>query len=117
MANVYKNKRAELTIEQVGGGSLGRCYSFTQYKVTTKSPLTDVQITTLRESGFLGYGQEFYVLTPKEARESPAGRDILECVDSDTGKPALDPRTNKPYNSIKVNYYECLFERRVDSSD
>ena len=56
---VYRNPRPLLTIESKGGASLGNCYSASYYEVTSLHPLSMEDLHRLRESGFLGYGQEF----------------------------------------------------------
>ena len=56
---VYRNARPLLTIESKGGASLGNCYSASYYEVTSLHPLSMEDLHRLRESGFLGYGQEF----------------------------------------------------------
>lgn len=56
---VYRNPRPLLTINNKGGASLGNCYSASYYEVTSLHPLSMEDLHRLRESGFLGYGQEF----------------------------------------------------------
>lgn len=48
-----------LVVEVTGWENLGRCYNATYYRVLSWKPLTDNHINFLRESGFLGGGQEF----------------------------------------------------------
>ena len=48
-----------LTIAVESTRNLGRCYNETVYKVTSKSPLNVKKIRSLRDAGFVGYGQEF----------------------------------------------------------
>lgn len=136
--NVYINKRPKLTVELSGGTSLGNCYSASYYKVTSSHPLSMKDLTLLREAGFLGYGQEFYVKqvigddrigvpAALDWQTSPnvkaSGHDVIECseVSNQTGEvvrvPAINPYSNEPYKPHTENYYIYACESRVDSSD
>lgn len=129
---MYLNPRPLLVIESAGGGNLGRCYSAMSYKVTSKRKLSLAEITNLRESGFLGYGQEFYVNHVNHegrhvrisglAEIEPSGEDVIECSEVDhTGKvvacPATNPYSGQVYTPNKEPYYIYHCESRVDSSD
>jgi hypothetical protein len=49
-----------LVVESLGGKNLGRCYNATYFKIKSLNrPLSDSDITALRDMGWLGYGQEF----------------------------------------------------------
>lgn len=56
---VYRNDRPSLAIVHAGGANLGRCYSASYFTVTSTRPLSMEDLNTLRDIGFLGYGQEF----------------------------------------------------------
>lgn len=117
MANVYKPTRSQLSIELSESSNLGRCYNSTIYKVISASRLSLTQFQALRAAGFLGFGQEFRILTPHDGNEEPTGFDVIECVDSVTGLFAINPLTNHCYKPIKAPYFEYHIEDRIDSSD
>ena len=51
---------ATLKIEVTGGAQLGRCYTATYYTIKSLNRrLSDEEIQSLKNMGFLGYGQEF----------------------------------------------------------
>ena len=51
-----------LIIESKGGANLGHCYNAMYYTVKSLNrPLVDSDLTALRDLGWLGYGQEFYI--------------------------------------------------------
>jgi hypothetical protein len=59
----YENPRPNLTVESVGGANLGRCYNAYTYRVTSFRELKREDIKSLRDSGWLGYGQEYRLVT------------------------------------------------------
>lgn len=136
---VYRNPRPQLSIELAGGANLGRCYSATYYRVTSTRPLDAKTIRSLRDAGFLGYGQEFMFhqrlpdgnkarvpdeldwRTTKDV--APSGTEMIPCVEVDdrtgepTGNPPVNPYSGKLYEPMEQSYFIYDCESRVDSSD
>lgn len=128
---VYRNPRPLLTIESKGGASLGNCYSASYYEVTSQHPLSMEDLRRLRESGFLGYGQEFscvqviekdtrvrvperfnvgkYVVGykegddkfPKSSEVTPSGKDRVPCT-------MMDRHTRAVIEGEAINPYSGL---------
>lgn len=137
---VWRNPRPELVVECGGGGRLGNCYSNAIYRVTVLRPLDVTELTALRNAGFLGHGQEFFIhgqqvdgrlvpvapeLTWETRRDvKPSGIDQLSpvVVDRATGK-VLDETPIHEYTgqviteTIDAPFYVYVVESRVDSSD
>jgi len=121
---VYENTRPMLVVESRGGASLGRCYNACYFRVTSRVKISRERMLKLRDAGFLGFGQEFSILSKCDGSEQPAGHDSLPCVecDSSTGKPtgrapAINPYSGKQYEPIEEAYFVYDVETRVDSSD
>lgn len=136
---VYRNPRPLLTIESKGGKQLGRCYSSSLYEVTSLHPLSQEDLRRLRESGFLGYGQEFSCAqvidkdtkvavpgtldwrTSKDVK--PSGTDMVPCqmYDRHSGEhipgEAKNPYSGEPYAPNEQAYYVYACESRCDSGD
>jgi hypothetical protein len=116
----YPTKRPNLVIEFVATKSLGRCYSASTFKVTSRRPLKADDLNGLFQLGFLGVGQEFKFEGPTVAanykNSTPTGYDDLQAVNED-GSMAINKYTNQPYAPIKDPYYVYTCETRVDSSD
>lgn len=112
---VYKNPRPKLTIESTGGANLGRCYNSMSYTVTSTDKLKRDTLNALRDAGFLGYGQEFYIHSKCDGTEEPAGKDTVTCklVHERTGEVVGE----EPENTSDFFYYVYHCESRVDSSD
>jgi hypothetical protein len=118
MSAVYRNTRPELTVERTGGKNLGRCYNATYVTVTSLKKLSKEILQDMRTMGLLvGYGQEFRIHSQCDGDEEPAGHDSIPCVDDETGEPAMNPYSGKPYQPIEVPYYQYKVEHRVDSGD
>lgn len=121
--HVYRNTRPELVIELKGERSLGRCYSESNWKITSMSKLTSEKIRELYRSGFLGMGQEFHILSKCDGTESYAGVDLVDCVvvDEDTNEvlseQAINQYTGEPYTPIEMKYYVYNTITRCDSGD
>lgn len=121
MDYVYKETRPRLTIEHLGGQGLGRCYSASYWLVTSTRRLSKEILTDLNHIGVLGFGQEFFIHSPCDGKEEPAGIDQVPCVGME-GEKIVDehpnnPYTGKPYGSSPFPYYQYRCESRVDSSD
>lgn len=120
---VYRNVRPQLVIESKGGRSLGHCYTASSYRITSLSKLTAEKIQGLFNLGFIGYGQEFNVLSKCDGTEEPAGIDQVPCtvVDERTGEVLNEPPTNpysgKLYAPSATPYYVYDTESRCDSGD
>jgi hypothetical protein len=129
---IFNNPRAALTIEYVGGRSLGRCYSESTYRVTSKSPLATSTIQAFRDANLVGIGQEFSCsqVILVDGRKVPvgdiqdhSGTDNVEAIEVEewsgkpTGQPAVNAYTGKPYAAHSYGYYvyECV--TRCDSGD
>lgn len=139
----WTNPRPVLTIEHAGGSQLGNCYYGSTYKITSTRALDCAEIQALRDAGFLGGGQEFYVrgqmldgkLVPvpleMTARDwqlrqniPPTGRDEVgpTVVDRGTGK-VLDEQAVNRYTGEPITktqpypFFVYLTENRTDSSD
>jgi hypothetical protein len=119
---VYRNPRPALVVESTGGRQLGRCYHESTYRVTSRDKLSKKRLQALFEAGFLGVGQEFFVVSPCDGTEAPAGEDLVPCVViADSGEtldePAINPYSGKPYPPAPHHYfvYEC--RTRCDSGD
>lgn len=120
---VYMNTRPQLSVEHTGGRHLGNCYYATSYKVTSLKRLSRETVKGLFDLGFMGYGQEFNVISPCDGKEPPAGTDEVPCTTVDrwtnkpTGEPAINPYSGLPYGPSLQEYfvYEC--ESRCDSGD
>lgn len=117
----YENKRPRLTIEITDSGTLGRCYYYTKYKITSVLKLSRESLEKLREAGFIGCGQGFQIDSICDGTESPAGEDELEPVEYRDGKRVneepINKYTGKPYEKFISPYYEYNCESRVDSGD
>lgn len=50
-----------LEIYRRGGANIGRCYNAQYFEIRCSHELSNEKIHKLREAGFLGYGQEFYI--------------------------------------------------------
>ncbi len=50
-----------LLVERAGGGKLGNCYYGSTFRITSDTALDTEEINALRQNGFLGGGQEFYI--------------------------------------------------------
>ena len=117
MSAVYRNTRPSLVVELVGSKKLGNCFYATYYRVTSTDRLSGEKLNALRKAGFLGGGQGFYVKSPCNGTEEPAGHDTLECVDDETGKPAVNEYSGKPYAPSKSPYFYYNVEDQCDSGD
>lgn len=135
----YRNVRPNLAIELVSSRSLGRCYNAAVYRITSARPLDSTAFRSLREAGFIGYGQEFTILHRKadgsvqpvpdrldwrSVRDvEPTGFDNVPCVDIDdrTGEVVRNPSVNsysgRERSPARVPYYVYECEDRIDSSD
>jgi hypothetical protein len=137
---IWSNDRAALTIQNGSGRQLGNCYSASDYIVTTTQPLDQEQIAALRDAGFLGYGQEFYIrgqqiegkLVPVPAKLTWETRRDVKPSGIDKVPPRVyDRQTGEQLNEQPVNQYTgnpitnehpypffvYVVESRVDSSD
>ena len=136
---VFRSNTPPLTVHNSGGAKLGNCYNASYYEVTSLHPLSLENLHSLRDAGFLGYGQEFmcqqltaegdFIAVPRtlDWRTSrdvkPTRVEETPCVmvDRATGKTiegeAINPYSGKPYlpGSTSVYIYRC--ESRVDSGD
>lgn len=116
----YPAKRPNLVVELIASKSLGRCYSSSTFRVTSRRPLRTDHLEGLFKLGFLGVGQEFSFQGPiVEAgykNSVPTGYDDIQAVNED-GSIAINKYTNQPYTPIKDPYYVYTCETRVDSSD
>lgn len=109
--------RPDITIENAGGASLGRCYSQTNYRVTANRRLTRAQLTGLAELGIIPVGQEFEIVSQCNGKEEPAFIDDIAptAVDRD-GLPTATVRiVNVQHLKFPYWVYECY--SRTDSSD
>jgi hypothetical protein len=119
----YLNPRPHLVIDSTGGGSLGNCYSASLWRVTSTKRLSTDALKALNKAGVLGFGQEFYVRSQADGKETAAGEDEVPCVTVDrrtgkpTGEPAINPYNGKPYGSTKCPFYVYECESRCDSGD
>lgn len=136
-SRIYVNPRPILTINVSGTKNLGRCYNSTTYKITSLRPLDYAAIKSLRNAGFLGYGQTYScyylsnegkkveILDPVDhkIRLEPTGFDTIECseVDNVSNKvirvPSINPYSGKPDLPIQSPYYIYVCEDVIDSSD
>lgn len=119
---VYRNNRPTLTVEHTGNSSLGRCYSESRYKVTSRRRLSRASLNALFSAGFLGVGQEFGVRSPCDGSEVAAGHDFVPCVivDSDgipTDESPINPYSGEPYAPVSDPYYVYECYSRCDSGD
>jgi len=74
---------ANLTITPTGGRELGRCYYEMTYTVASYQKLTPEKLTTLRDLGFLGYGQGFsHKYYHAEGQPLPHRYDVTSTCDS-----------------------------------
>jgi hypothetical protein len=120
---VYKRTRPHLTIEITGGGSLGNCYSQTNWRVTSWNRISKEKLVSMNNIGLLGIGQEFYVSSQADGKEPAAGHDETPCqvVDRRTGKvldePPINDYSGKPIEPIQCEFYVYDCESRCDSGD
>ena len=118
MSAIYKNDRPDLTVKRTGGANLGRCYNATYVTVTSLKRLDKETLQEMRHMGLLvGYGQEFRIHSQCDGKEEPAGFDTVPCIDEETGEPAVNKYSGKPYEPIEIPYYQYKVEHRVDSGD
>ena len=118
----YPNNRPHLTIELTGGASLGRCYSASYWRVTSRFRRTREALVGLEKLGMIGGGQEFTIKSRCDGHEPPAGFDEIVCVELDEAGnalpgPAINPYSGEPYGPVKQEFYVYECESRVDSSD
>jgi hypothetical protein len=119
----YPFPRPSLTIENTGGKQLGRCYSASYHKVTSRFRLSKESLDTLFRAGVIGSGQGFYIRSQCDGTEKAAMMVDAPCVmrDRRTGETipgvAINPYSGKPYAPIQYEYfvYEC--ETTCDSGD
>jgi len=120
---VHKSMRPNLAIENNGGSRLGNCYEQCKYKVISRERLSKDTLHKLRDLGFLGFGQEFYINSKCDGSEEPEIIEESPCVvvDAHNGKeldePPINPYSGKLYESMKQYYFVYHVESRVDSSD
>lgn len=55
-------KTGPVIVQYVGHRNIGRCYNEYQYLVKSVGPITDRDISELKEGGHIGYGQETDVI-------------------------------------------------------
>ena len=105
--------RPSFEIRMTGGRQLGRCYYATFYKIISDTRLTPRAIEKIRESGLLGFGQEFYCnyvqsdSTTIDHRKVDPKKMICE--------PTFIESSQTTFRKNSYFVYEC--EDRVDSSD
>lgn len=128
----YIDPRPLLTVESTGGSLLGRCYSESTYRVTSRNPLPRAFFDTLRDSGVVTNGQEFGVsLETPDGKRVPVqeevkwnnqpeatghvvidGTEVDEWTKKPTGR--TFPNEANPYHSKHWIYHVVV---RCDSSD
>jgi hypothetical protein len=117
-----KDNRPELKIEQVGSSKLGNCYNAYYHKITTKRPISKHTISCLRESGFLGYGQEYFLyykvgnervsyFNEEFCRNNPSEFSEIDVEETDFRENVIS------ISKEKVPSYIYEVDDRVDSSD
>lgn len=122
-SHVYRRVRPLLTIDSVGGRSLGNCYSAAFYRVTSERRLSAENLEAMFALGLLGIGQEFYVRSQADGKEEPAIVDEVPCVTVDetgapTGEPPINPYNGQPITgTAKYNYYVYETQANCDSGD
>lgn len=120
---VYRNPRPQLVIESKGGRSLGRCYTASSYRIISLSKMTAEKLQGLFRLGFIGYGQEFEIISKCDGTEEPAGIESIPCIviDERTGavldEPPTNPYSGKLYEPSQSPYYVYDTESRCDSGD
>lgn len=103
--------RPSCEIRMTGGRQLGRCYYATFYRITSDTRLTTRAIEKIRESGLLGFGQEFYC----NYVQSDSTTIDYRKVDAKTMGPTFVESSQASPLQKSYFVYEC--EDRVDSSD
>lgn len=103
--------RPSFEIKLTGARQLGRCYYATFYRITSDTPLTVKAVEKIRESGLLGFGQEFYCNYVQSDSTTIDHRK----VDTKSIVPTLvEASPESPLRLHSYYVYEC--EDRVDSS-
>ncbi len=117
----FRNPRPRLVVENVGGSSLGNCYSASLQRITSTLRMSRAQLEALRTAGVIHGGQEFYIRSTCDGKESAAGEDTVPCVTvvdgKVTGEPAINPYSGEPYGPIQCGYFVYEIETRCDSGD
>lgn len=140
---LWSNPRPVLTVERGGGGQLGNCYYGSSYRITTLHALDLEEINAIRDAGFIGGGQEFYIrgqevngqLVPVPAKMTwedwekrrditPSGVDKVgptvrdRCTGKILDEQAVNAYTKEPITDmVSMPYFVYITEDRVDSSD
>lgn len=117
----FRNPRPRLLVENLGGSSLGRCYSASFQRVTSTLRMTREQLEALRMAGVIHSGQELYIRSQCDGKEAAAGEDTVPCVAVVDGavvdEPAINPYSGKLYAPIQCSYFVYDIETRCDSGD
>jgi len=114
-SHYFKITRPQITIDIDYTRELGRCYFATGYRIISQFKLSSLQIMKLRESGLLGSGQEFSVMSQCDGKENPTGYDLAHCYKKDTFGQDLGIDTSVPPMKSPYYVYDC--EDRTDSGD
>lgn len=117
----FISPRPEITINNLGSRSKGRCYVEGEYKITSTRRLSRASISKLWDAGLLGYGQGWSIKSPCDGNEPSAGYDLVEGVMiDDSGKKLDEPPTNwfgNPAEPSKMHYFEYITTYSCDSGD
>jgi len=139
-SRIFKHDHPQLLIVNQGGASLGRNFSQHYVRVTSLQPLSGKQLRTLREAGFLGYGQGFSFrqvmpdgtkvavpddLRPVTGHKLPheSGHHVVQCseVDDKTGEvircPSINPYSEVEDKPLLLSYFEYEITNTIDSGD
>ncbi len=128
----YLSPKPQLSIENRGGRSLGRCYNASYFRITSLRPLSLKDLSRLRECGFLGYGQEFIssYLTKEGSKigvpdtlDWRTAKDVEPTGYDEVGLTDIKEETwevvgpSNSHHKTSLPYYIYEIESRVDSSD
>ena len=114
MEYIYENTRPRLLVESGKSVKLGNCYYKSCYTVTSRMELNKDAFDALFETGAIGYGQAFYVVSENKFF------DEVPCIGIDGDKRIenpINPYSGNPYGSTKNPYWVYKVETHCDSGD
>lgn len=120
---VWKSPRSQVAIQWLYTNEDGRCLTTTAYRVESLHRLSRKTIDKLRETGLIGYGQEWCIKNQCDGFELPIGKDSVKAVEISnfTGDVVnYDPihsYTGTKFQAKEIPYYEYLILDTCDSSD
>lgn len=118
---IYRNNRPIISVVSLGSKKIGNCYHEYKYKIVSTKKLSGKQIVAIYESGIIGVGQSFSILSEVSGSEVCSGEDLVYAKGIDCNGSIIDENPKNclgnSYKPINIPYYEYVIAYRVDSSD